>query len=142
MYALEQKRAKKNGPGKLRHKHDWSVPKCRLPSGWVQYGHLAVVLTWLKLAERNAEAERHRFQPIVQPVRHLNQLRFKSFRLRSVETHKCDQRSNTWCALLVRLKINVDVPALAEYPSHAGNQFSPILDQWVDRLFLVHVLIF
>src|SRR5437016_1922449 len=88
--------AKKSASGKLRHKFDRSLPKCTLLSSWVQHGHLAVVLTWRKLTERNAEAERHRFQPIVQPARHLNRLRFKSFRLRSVETHKSDQRSNTF----------------------------------------------
>ena len=39
------------------------------------------------------------------------------------------------------MKIDIHVPAFAEHPSYAGNQFLTILDQRVDRLFFVFILI-
>src|SRR5208337_4652375 len=84
------KGTKATGSGRLRHKHNWSLPKRPLLSGWVQHGYLAVVLARRKLMESNPEAERHGFQPIIQSARHLQRLRFERFPLRAVETHVCD----------------------------------------------------
>jgi hypothetical protein len=43
LFAIYSRERYSNG-GQLWHKHDWSLPKCRLLSGWVEYRHLTVIL--------------------------------------------------------------------------------------------------
>ena len=75
---------------KLRCNHNRGTPKCCPLCVWVQHRHLAIVLSGVKLAQINAEAERHRFQSIIQPFRYLHRLRFECFRVRLVEAHVRD----------------------------------------------------
>ena len=81
-----------------RHNLDRSLPESRLLSSWVQYGNLALILTRSKLPESNAKTERHRLQPIVQTLGHLERRRFERLRLLLIKAHECNQRLKSGCA--------------------------------------------
>src|SRR6202000_2548137 len=64
------------------------LPESSFLTSRVQNRYLALILAWRNLVERNAEAERHRLQAIIQSLCHLHRSRFKGFRLLLVKTHE------------------------------------------------------
>ena len=88
--------------------HLWDYFNLGLPeggflSGWVQHGYLAGILPRGKLAEWNAEAERHGLQMAVQLPRYLHRLRLEGFCLLVIEAYKSDDGLLARCTLFIRL---------------------------------------